>query len=125
MTKPKKKTIIIIASVLISTLLLAAFSLKALELYIIREEEAGRAVSYYGEKIMLFPETANSVVSYDKLSDKYKNEITREEYEGAKTPEELLALYSKPIFSRYDTREVGNFLSTEDYKKTARRILQG
>ncbi len=117
MLKLKKKTIIIVASVLASLLLLTVLFLKGLELYIICEEEAGGAVSYYGERLMCFPELANSVISFDKLSDKYKKEITREEYESAETPEELLTLYSKPIFNQYDTREVGNFLSTEDYKK--------
>lgn len=117
MTKPKKKAIIITVSVLLSILLLIALFFITVDISIKRTESAGRVVSYYGEKLMCFPETANSVVSYDKLSDEYKKEITKEEYENAKTPEELLALYSKPIFSKYDTREVEYLLSTEDYKK--------
>lgn len=63
-------------------------------------------------------EVMNIRVDYEMLSEEYKEEISYEQYAGADTPEELLALWSEDIFQKYPEMKVGDQRqSTTCYKK--------
>ncbi len=63
-------------------------------------------------------EFMNTRVDYEMLSDEYKKAISYEQYTEADTPEELLALWSEDIFSKYPEIKVDEqFQSTACYKK--------
>lgn len=76
-------------------------------------------VAYYAEALMISPESANKIISYDMLPKKYQSEISLEEYQNADEPTELLELYSNPVFKQNRKRRVSIELSTEGCKKTA------
>lgn len=63
-------------------------------------------------------EYMNTRIDYEMLADEYKKVITYEQYTEADTPEELLALWSEDIFSKYPEIKVDDqFQSTDCYKK--------
>lgn len=74
--------------------------------------------AYYAEVLTSSPETANKIIPYEMLSEKYQNKISSEEYNNANEPQELLDLYSNSIFQYYSKRNVDIALSTEGYKKS-------
>lgn len=61
------------------------------------------------------PEIAIDKIPYDMLSRHYKNKISKEEYENADTPDELLKLYTNPVFSEKKRQIVSDMLSTDGY----------
>ncbi len=74
-------------------------------------------VCYIGEILMGAPEKATAVISYEMLPKEYQKQISKEEYNNADEPLELLELYSKPIFQEDSRTMIDSSLSTTGYKK--------
>lgn len=81
-------------------------------------------VAYYTEMLMFSPEIANTIIPYEMLSDEYKERVSLEDYTTANEPDELLELYSNPVFQQNTERNVDISLSTEGYKKEPEGYFQ-
>ncbi len=114
MKKPKSKTLIILSILVLTGIIISFKTYKYLNVCVM---EGRSKVSYIAEKLMDSPESANTIIPYEMLSDEYKEGVSKEEYTNADEPLELLELYSKPIFQIHDNRIVDVPLSTTGYKK--------
>ena len=117
MTKRKKiVTALIIAAVLLLVIIaFGTYVYAYLKVCIIDCADKACALADYRP---VSAEYMNTRVDYEWLSDEYKKAITYEQYTEADTAEELLALWSKDIFSKYPEIKVDEqFQSTDCYKK--------